>query len=175
MKNNKIIRLFILLSLLISMVACSNKANRQKEDSFSKLLPISMSDMNDDIKLSLPGLGGGIDRLNIDEFITLELNNQTNEVVVFPADYGLKMYLYNYEDEKWIKVKNLAEYNPEGNPQVFPIGDSNLSKILISALPGLDTISDPIDLRVVVIGTIYHEGIPTDKQVGAYIDITLQP
>lgn len=134
-----------------------------------------MGVMNDEVKLSLPGLERGFYKPKIGEFITLILNNPSNKIIVFPADYGLNMYLYNNEDQTWIQVKNLEKYSQEENKQVSPIGESSLNQILVSALPGLDTTSAPIDLRVVVIGTIYKDGIPTDKQVGAYTDITLQP
>jgi hypothetical protein len=175
MNKCKIIRLVIFLLLIISLAACSNKAKQQKEDSFTKLLPIPTGDMNDEIKLSLPGLERGFYKPKIGEFITLVLNNQSNKIIVFPADYGLKMYLYNYEEQTWIEVKNLEKYSTEENNQVSPINEGSLSQILVSALPSLDTTSDPIDMRVMVIGTIYKDGIPTDKQVGAYMDITLQP
>ena len=175
MKNNKFYKFIIVLSLLISLAACSNKASKQKENLFTKLLPISTGDMNDEIKLSLPGLERGFYKPKIGEFITLVLNNQSNKTIVFPADYGLKMYLYNDEDQEWIEVKNLEKYSPEENKQVSPIDEGSLSQLLVSALPGLDKTSNPIDLRVMVIGTIYKDGTPTDKQVGAYTDITLQP
>jgi hypothetical protein len=175
MKNNKFYKIIIVLSLLISLAACSNKESKQKEDSFTKLLPIPMGDMNDEIKLSLPGLERGFYKPKIGEFITLVLNNQSNKIIVFPPDYGLKMYLYNNEEQTWIEVKNLEKYSTEENKQVSPIDEGSLSQILVSALPSLDTTSDPIDMRVMVIGTIFKDGISTDKQVGAYTDITLQP
>ncbi len=175
MRNNKFYKFIIVLSLLISLAACSNKASKQKEDSFTKLLPIPTGDMNDEIKLSLPGLERGFYKPKIGEFITLVLNNQSNKTIVFPADYGLKMYLYNNEKQTWIEVKNLEKYSTEEYKQVSPIDEGSLSQILVSALPSLDKTSDPIDMRVMVIGTIYKDGTPTDKQVGAYTDITLQP
>ena len=174
MKNKKFYKFIIVLSVLISLVACSNKASKQKEDSFSKLLPIPLGDMNDEIKLSLPGLERGFYKPKIGEFITLVLNNQSNKIIVFAADYGLEMYMLN-ENQTWIEVKNLEKYSPEENKQVSPLGEGSLSQLLVSALPALDKTSNPIDLRVLVIGTIYKDGIPTDKQVGAYTDITLQP
>lgn len=175
MKKIKFYKFIIVLSLLISLAACSNKVSKQKEDAFLKLIPIPMGDMNDEVKLSLPGLERGFYKPKIGEFITLELNNQSNKVIVFPADYGLKMYLYNNEDQTWIIVKNLEKYSPEENKQISPLGEGSLSQLLVSALPGLDKTLNPIDMRVVVIGTIYKDGTPTDKQVGAYTDITIQP
>jgi hypothetical protein len=145
MKNKKVYKFIIVLSLLISLAACSNKASMQKEDAFSKLLPIPVGDMNDEVKLSLPGLERGFYEPKIGEFITLVLNNQSNNIIVFPTDYGLKMYLYNKEDQTWIEVKNLEKYSPEENKQVSPIGEGSLSQILASALPGLDKTSEPID------------------------------
>jgi hypothetical protein len=160
---------------MIGLIACSDKTTSAKDRSFAELMPIPFNEMNDEITLTLPNLPNEVYVPRLGDFIELAVNNRFNEVVVFPSDYGVGMYLYNSEDEQWAKIKNLANYYPTGNRQVSPKGDNTLGQILISAIPDLPITSNPVELRVVVIGTVYHDGVRTNKQVGAYIDITLQP
>ena len=159
----------------MGLVACSGIAHNAKEDAFTQLSPLPINEMNEEITLSLPIMDKGIFVPKLGDDIILELKNNSNKLIKFPSDYGLKMYTYTEEGGVWIEIKNMIEYYPIGNRQVSPKGGDYLGYILISAFPTLPVTSNPTDLRIVITGTIYQDGTPTNKQVGAYLDITIQP
>ena len=175
MKIINIMKFSILIPLLMGLVACLGKNHQTKEDAFAKMMLIPIKDMNKEITLSLPVMEKGIYVPKLGDIIDLTLVNHSKELIVFPSDYGVRMYTYNDKDEIWIEINNLANYVPPGNRQVSPKGDGIPGQIIISAIPDLPISSYPVDLRVVVIGIIYQHGIATENQVGAYTDITLQP
>jgi hypothetical protein len=175
MKIIKVHQFIVLPLLLVSLMVFSGCINKSKENSFANLMPIPINNMNHEITLSLPIMEKGVYFPKLGDTLTLALYNNSKDLVKFPSDFGIRIYQYNNNDGDWTEIKNLGNYIPEGNRQVSPKGDNSFGQILISAFPDLPLTSDPIEIRVCVIGTIYHDGLSTNKLVGAYIDITLQP
>jgi hypothetical protein len=175
MKTNIVIKIDILIVLISFLVACSSILNNPKEKSFAEIVPIPLNEMNSVLTLSIPVMEKGVYVPKQGDILTLALNNHSKDIIVFPSDYGINLYQYNNDVKNWIEIKNLGNYVPEGNRQISPRGGENLGQILIGALPDLPWESNPVEIRVVVIGTVSKDNKPTSEQVGAYTDVTLQP
>jgi hypothetical protein len=175
MKNNKISQIILLPILILSMVICTSCVNRKKENSFAKIIPVPMQQMNHEITLSLPIINNTAFVPRLGERITFEIDNHSTDLIKFPSNYGIQMFQYDAIGENWIEIKNISQYIPEGSRQVSPKGDDSLGYIITGAFPDLPLNSNPVDIRIVVIGTIYQNDIATNKLVGAYLDVTVQP
>ena len=162
-------RILFLLLVLANITSCSPKALQSKEAAFSRIVPLS--EMN--TRLKFMALDSSEKPYKIGSSIELALENTSSNRVIFPSDYGIK--IFTYQNGKWISINNLTKYIPEGNTQVSPKGPDNPGIIGVGFFPDLSNDGRPIELRVVVIGDVYEGENPTGEKASAYIDITLQP
>jgi len=175
MKTNKISQIILLPILILYLVICSSCVNRKKENSFAKIIPVPIQNMNYEITLSLPIINNNAIVPKLGESITFEIDNHSKDLIKFPSNYGIKMFRYDAIGENWLEIKNITKYIPEGNRQVSPKGNDSLGYIITGAFPDLPLSSNPVDIRIVVLGTIYQNDIATNNLVGAYLDVTVQP
>src|SRR3990170_4176891 len=101
--------------------------------------------------------------------------NLSEYKIKFPGDYGVRIFRYDEDNDTWIAIENGAIYFPPGNTQVSPKGPDLPGVIGVGLWPILQNESQPIDIRVVVVGSVERDNVLTDEQVGAYIDLTLLP
>ena len=169
----KIFRFAILIAIYLT--ACSSNVLSEKDSSFENVAPVSMEAMNRQITLSLPALYEGIYEPKAGETLHLEIQNHTNEIMYFPSDYGVSVYRY-YENN-WTTIENLLEghYYPISNRSIFPRGENSLGVAMISVAPALTDLQAPIELRIVVLGSFSHQDVNNSDQIGAYLDILLEP
>ena len=160
---------------MLSLISCLGNKQSIREAAFARITPMQIEEMNDEMTLSIPKLNNEIQTPRFGELIALEVKNNSKDLIIFPSDYGLQMYTYDENKEMWTEIMNITEYYPVGNRQVSPKGEETLGRILITVRPDLPSTSNNTDLRIIIIGTIYHDGVSTDKRVGAYADITVQP
>lgn len=163
-----IFKLSILTFLFALVFACSSNKNSDKESSFHNLVPI---EMNTNIQFVNPP---NINGFKIGDFVDLGLENKNGNLIKFPNDYGIKILSYKAIDDTWNEISNDVHYS-EGSPQISPKGTNSPGIVVVSFSPKLDDTGKPIEIRVVVVGTIYENNTPTETKTGAYIDITLQP
>jgi hypothetical protein len=175
MKTNKISQIILLPILILYMVICSSCVNRKKENSFTKIIPVPIQNMNHEITLSLPIIDNNAIVPKLGKSITFQIDNHSKDLIKFPSNYGIKIFRYDAIGENWIEIENITKYIPEGNRQVSPKGVDSLGYIITGAFPDLPLNSNPVDIRIVVIGTIYQNDIATNKIIGAYLDVTVQP
>jgi hypothetical protein len=159
-----------ILSFLFLLTGCSITKPSKQEAAFKEFFP--NIEMNSKIRFWDPKIENEPFKIGDPVFLTLE--NLTTDKVVFPSDYGIK--IYNFGDTGgWTEIPNTGIYGPKGSPQVSPKETDMPGITAIPLLPALTSKGKPIVIRVVVVGTVYHDNVPTDEQVGAYVDVTLQP
>jgi hypothetical protein len=146
------------ISIALSMTACSAKAR-----AFAYLVPIG--DMNGSIKLQLwnPDDAGN---LRIGNEISLSLSNVSYYDVSMPYDFGMYVLGFDKASGEWKDVP----YELLSNGGEIERG-SDAVKVQIR--PQIESDSEPVEIRVVVTGDT--SSMTQSKQVGAYIDLTLQP
>jgi hypothetical protein len=165
-----IYHILLLISLLI-MPSCKEHQQSAQDKAFLKMFP-SM-EMNTKIQLWEPSHLP--EQPRIGKILDLTLENFSKDKIRFPGDYGIKIYSYNNISNSWEVIGNDITYFPLGNPQVSPKGTDFPGIIGISAVPMIVNEGKPVDIRVIVIGSVVRDGTPTSEQVGAYVDLTLQP
>jgi hypothetical protein len=101
------------------------------------------------------------------EVLMLNIINLSNEAVVFPENYGIK--LFTKKDGAWIEVPNNS-YNA-GDTFYLPTKDSYPLGDLIDIMPYMAGLTSPTTVRAVIIGHKENE----TEQVGAYIDVIINP
>ena len=111
--------------------------------------------------------------LNKRDCIELSLENVSEKRVIFPSDYGVKVFTYVNESD-WIEIENSAHYFPPGNPQVSPKGPDSPGVIGVPLCPELTDFELPIGIRVVVLGQTEAVQGEASEQVGAYIDVVIE-
>jgi hypothetical protein len=167
--SKTIYRTSIFLYVLLLTTACLAKFSR-KEASFFKLMPLS--EMNTVIRFWRPRPS---EVFNVGDSVDLTLENFSKDKIKFPTDYGVRIFSFNRSDGQWSEIVNGMKYFPPGNPQISPKGPDSPGVIGIGLWPLLENKGASIDLRVVVVGNVEKDGVLTEEQVGAYIDLTLQP
>jgi hypothetical protein len=152
------------------LVACQKQSLSQKEVAFIQLAPVK--EWNATIKFWSPE---PTDLFTIGDPVHLSLENFSEYKVIFPRDNGIKIYQYDEGQNTWLQIENKMRYIPPGNTQVSPKSTGLPGVIGIGLLPELRSEGKPIEIRVVVVGNLEKNNELTNEQVGAYIDITLQP
>jgi hypothetical protein len=128
---------------------------------------VPIRDMNTQLSLSLPA---GSENLKKDDPIPLVAQDLSEEPIVFPQDYGIKVFAR--QDQKWIPVENNFHY-PAGDVELLPAKQQAFGGMGIVLDPVISQAA-PVVIRVVVVGHLQHNN-QVGLSVAAYLDITLQP
>jgi hypothetical protein len=126
---------------------------------------LPLESMNTQIKPYVPPEANSF---HIGDFVAVVIENHSLEPIVFLNDYGATIFSRK-NDSEWIKINNILDY-PEGNYVLYPQQEEPLGGILATVYPEIQS-NKPINIRLVFIGKTQD----TLKDVGAYIDITLNP
>ncbi|OGO27710.1 MAG: hypothetical protein A2136_06555 [Chloroflexi bacterium RBG_16_54_11] len=163
----KILVKIICYSLGIFLItACISK----KEIAFAYIVPAG--DMNGSVRLDLQN-PKNLNDLRIGDEILLAINNISNYEIDFPPDYGVLILNFDEVMGDWNIIPNETVYSNEINELSFmPIDEKGVA---FSELPRIENNDQPVDIRVVVMGKTTDNTIPASKEVGAFIDLTLQP
>lgn len=141
-----------------------------QSDAFVTAVPVG--DMNTAMTLELTTAQPG--DLKVGSVVELCVENQTDQAIWFPVDYGNRLLTYSAQDRSWMEVGNRVTYHVYKDV-ILDAKGGDFDRHTIAVWPDISNTGKPIDIRVVVIGKIYNGGALTDRQVGAYVDVTLQP
>jgi hypothetical protein len=100
----------------------------------------------------------------------LLLESNSDAYVIVPQDYNLQLLSFDNNQNKWTKEKNNTQYFPLRSKFIF--GKNNVDHVHIKITPVIETKKN---LRVVVHGHIYENGVETQKCAGAFADIAVTP
>jgi len=181
MKNYHILFVGILLILFgFNLVGCRSET---PDTEFAKM--ISIKNVNQVIQLR-PFHGN--ENVFNEGRIELLLANVSDQLVKFPADYGIRLFVYDQEINQWKEIPNQTEYEivvPEGQTliennyvdsqgriKLHPFGSpfEKPETSPIGAVPSLDGIKRPITLRLLVEGVV-EEKESVEEKVAAYYDV----
>jgi len=157
-----------LTMFLLSISGCKNKPVIPEE--LLSTLGIPASEINTRLRLTAP------DSLNThkpEDIITLTVEAISDDQVIFPNDFGARMFIY--ESSKWIEVKNFMGYPPGGTFLLSKTADPFHRQLLASVSPILSDPGKATTVRIFLIGNIYRNGKATDEKTSGYIDFNLIP
>ncbi len=172
MEKRLITHLCFVLLLVVSS-SCGKKTSKKDED-FMKI--IGMQNFNSEIVLSTVREGTKEEEeLKIGSVIFIAITNRSREVILFPKDYGIRIFSYAEDTNKWVEIRNLADYTPDQVFKLPPKDKKHTGGTGIGLWPEFPESKQAVNVRVAVIGKITKDGTPTEKKVGAFIDVTLEP
>ena len=113
-----------------------------------------------------------LNTFKIGDNLRLVLINSSNKGIVLPQDYGIQ--IYESIDEGWKLIENRFDY-PPGEKGINPREDQPSREVVLVLHPMVFS-EQPVTIRVVVVGNYFDEvSGAKGEQVGAFIDITLEP
>mgnify|MGYP007068807750 CR=1 FL=1 len=165
-------RLFCLVLLMFGTAmmlgGCAPKLAWEDNDAFADFLAIK--DVNDSLAVTyLDFMSEG----QIGSSISLDIRNSSNNKIGFPDDWGVRIYLKT--DDVWMEVSNKTTYYQTHEIVLEPANDEFGSVGSTIANPDILNESNPVTIRVIVVGNIMNGDVLTDEQAAAYVDITLHP
>jgi hypothetical protein len=164
---NKYVALLIPLLLI---AACISIDDPDRETAFNNVFPLE--DTNNSIRLFVP-LNIKYYKLGTD--VDLIIENLSDEIIVFPPNYDVRIFRYSEGEKQWIEVEDIIESPSEPLIGLAPHGSDDPYSSIVVFHPKLKNLGSPIPIRVTVTGKVGRYDVITDEQVGAYIDIVLYP
>jgi|CXWL01.1.fsa_nt_gi hypothetical protein len=184
MKTGSITRL---LFVSIVLAACSvDKPTTQTAINESEInnvfaTTVPLDNWNDVLTVNLvETVNSKPQQLSAGSIIAIRIENMSNQKIVFPDDFGLKLMTYSEQNGIWESVPNRFEYmhlQPESkslSPHGVVETATNLVWMKTIYIHPVPNIEQPILMRVIVIGNIYEYNT-LGAEVGAYTDIILDP
>lgn len=105
-----------------------------------------------------------------ENLITISFQNiSKNQIAYFPST-GVKIFVYDDKNSKWLEVINNMQYSTSPDPYVVVGPSSDISSYRGVILSPDTADKSIIEIRAAITGYIYEDGVVTDKCVGAYID-----
>jgi hypothetical protein len=182
MLSTRSAKILYTLGVCLFLAACSGAAtptiSLTAEAVFATSVP--MATMNTIVTLRY--LKPQLPDKQLDYGLNLVLENQSDQEVWFPIDFGIKLYQFSEGEVQWQIVENTLQYTLFGTDNgiiVAPHGVNQKSpprswQVGVSAFPKLDSLTHSIVIRVVVLGNIYNHG-NKGEPVGAYTDVVITP
>ncbi len=162
--------LHLLWLLCVVIAACRPAESAQRERAFSDLFPYE--DRNRSIVLSpvegLPGSRHG-------GAMTLQVENLSDGIIAFPADDGVRGFVYDRATGGWVEIPNAIQFSPEVTVALGRRGSGRPSIGVVDYEPASQTMAASPVLRIVVVGYVYDEESQTlGDPVAAYVDLALE-
>lgn len=103
-----------------------------------------------------------------EDSLTLQLINLSDKTIIFPDNYGLKVFME--ENGNWTEIPNHS--NNAGGTFILLTEKLYPGGLFPSVWPYLPGLSSPTTIRVIIVG---HVEKNDSEQVGAYLDVVINP
>jgi hypothetical protein len=156
--------------LLVGFLApgCSGVQLSDREQAFARQFPYA--DVNHSLVLHTVE---GITETRIDRVVTLELVNHSDQLIGFPAGYGVEGFAYDPESDRWVEIGNSVRF-PDVQRVLGPRGGEIPSLVWVDYKPVLESTQDSLEIRIVVVGHFYDETTGFGEAAAAFLDLTLE-
>ena len=150
------------LLLLMMLAACSQDSTKLIPTDEMPDVGIPTESLNKNIYLRAPDEWNDF---KTESFIRILVNVATEDAIIFPYNFGVRIFIF---DNGWTEIENTGTYLSLDNITIAP-GMDFLSGGIVTLMPDLDDYSQPVLLRVFVIGNILRDEKMTGEVVGSYI------
>ncbi len=155
-------KIFVLLFVIL-LTGCS------KPQPAAELLPninLPSDKINTFIKLrDTPELANSYKN---NDTLDLQLINVSNQTIVFPDNFGLKVFI---EDKgNWSEIQN--NFYNAGATFTLPTEKLYPGGLFPTVMPNIPGLSSPTTIRVIAVGHVENND---SEQVGAYLDVVITP
>lgn len=168
------VRYILLLIFLLSSCSQQSTAGSQElEQQFAEVVPIS--DMNKSLQIILSTEETSF---KAGSKIDIKIYNKSHHYLYFDNDTDVKL-LGSLDQTHWMELEDgITDASSDMilSPQGTILLDDQESRVIPIIDPTeLNTHSDGVLVRIVVIGEIMENDVLTGKKVGAYVDVIVQP
>jgi hypothetical protein len=122
---------------------------------------VPLQNLNSDVRVWVPE---GLNTFTINEPIGLAIEVVGPDEVIFPRDYGNRMFTYSAG--KWVEVENVPTDWGEGSFLVSPSNGEAMEWAATEVFPWFDEMQRSILLRVFVTGNRYRGSVNKRKSRG---------
>jgi hypothetical protein len=157
----KPIKIMIISSLMMFLQGC--KAGEENEF-FSKIVNLPFTDFIEVSVWDAPTISH--------DDINLYIQNKTNDCIVFPNDFGIKIF-YNQEGS-WKSLPNLVRTQNTEIITLTSIDDFESDAVVFIRPDYRELTKRPKTLRIVFEANLCEDGIPTKGLFVDYFDILIQ-
>ena len=166
--QNRINKYRTILILLCMIFQTNCRVDRDFE--LISKLNLAKRDINSDVVIYAPF---GWNSQLIGEPVSIMVENKGKEIIIFPNDYGIGVYIQ--DDENWIELDLVETKYILGEISLKPAEKNPLYYGSTMFEPIVKDQSSQVKIRIVVVGWRFIGGIKTDQQVAAYTDMWLFP
>jgi hypothetical protein len=182
MKLENAINLLLIQTALVACVVQNSPTptiavESELTSAFATQVPVD--NWNESLTVELTEtVNGKPQQLTSGSTIALRIENKSDQVIILPDDYGVRLLSYSQQQDAWETVSNNFSY-AHLQPQsklLSPNGvvDNDIIWMKIVYIHPVPNISQQIQMRIVVTGNFYANSV-LGKEVGAYTDILLGP
>ena len=166
MKSSKIFWLSTLAIITFFVSGCVNSNKTDSQEGFPEI-GIPAKNLNQHLKITTPIV---IPSFQKENRIDLLVENLSQSAIV--VEPGVDVKIFKKSATSWEPVANNIDYN--NSKWSVPVKGGDMPGIrVIDIYPNLNVFSDPIILRVVIIGK--PENLPGVMNTVSYVDITVSP
>jgi hypothetical protein len=148
------------IAITVSIQGCKVKEDKTV---FENSIGMSFQDFVDISKIESPTIS--------EDDINLVIKNKTKDCVVFPNDYGVKIFYK--QGENWTLLSNLVDF-PSVNTITLTGSEGNRPDAVLFIRPDYHILTErPTVLRILLTAYLCDNGIPAKELIGDYVDINL--
>jgi hypothetical protein len=152
---------------LVSLLGACSPAGAPQFDGTPDI-GVPAGNVNTELRLWAPE---ELNTFKVNEPISLSVEVTGTEQVVFPRDYGNRMFRNVSGD--WVEVENVPTDWGEGSFLLSPSKGDPMAWGSPRVFPWFGDTDSPVLLRVFVVGNRYSDGAASSDKVGAFVDVTL--
>ena len=177
MRTKSWMLLFLYTVWISSLSSCQLVSQPKQVDAKDQMFfdeILQTSDVNNSMRLELMDY---VPVPKIDDAIHLSVTNYSRAIIGSKRfDWGLRIFYFDEMSQSWFELENKVEFVPPDAERLIwpewrklPISDA------VAIWPKLEKTYRTMEVRAMVVGYIYKNDTPTDRKVGAYMDILWEP
>jgi hypothetical protein len=167
---NLIDRTILFMNLVVILTSCIGRSVSVKDSSFAGMFPID--DINESLELSFVEVYSSE---LVENEVTLNLENLSPTIVIFPPNYGARGFMYNSVNEVWIEISNKIMFYPETGIGLDSRDNELQNSGFVLFSPDFGNSDPPSSIRIIVIGNPVINDEISEIEYGAFIDVDLNP
>jgi hypothetical protein len=174
MKTTSQIIIFYIFSLAIVLLSCSSAKSEISDTLDAKFTElVKNEELNKYFEVRLVS---GQEAYEIGTVIRIFLYNVSDEKILFPVGYGIRLFIVI--DNEWIEIDNKSNFS--GEAVTLPsISNQELgARLSFGVLPALSSgieINEKIVLRILIQGTLMSSLDSENTSTGAFVDVFIEP
>jgi hypothetical protein len=157
------------LIVFFCFLAVGCTSNNNDDIHLPSPLSIPESMLNKDLRVAAPV---ALNDFKKEDLITLDITLVTDNQIVTSPDFNAEMYIYDNSSKEWKRIENLVKYETPPDEIFMKQGDSDM----LTLFPDFSQFPASLNkVLILVSGNIVENDQRTNKMIGTYIILDLEP